>query len=73
MAEKGISCRDYLQSIHLQPLYRKLFGYKKGDFPVAESVSDRTIALPFFSNLKEKDIDCVVQTLKKILYSFGKK
>ena len=54
MAQEGIQCSTYYQSIHLQPFYRESFGYKKGDFPISESASDRAIALPFFSNLKEK-------------------
>jgi len=41
-----------------------MFGYKKGDFPVAEHISERTIALPFHSNLSENEIDFVVENLK---------
>lgn len=67
MAKRGIQCGVYFQSIHLQPFYRKMFGYKSGDFPVCESISQRTIALPFYNNLEEKEIDYVVKTLKKIL------
>ncbi len=67
MAEKGIQCGNYFQPIHLQPFYRKEFGYKQGDFPVAESVSKRTIALPFYGNLTEKEVDFVVGSLKEIV------
>jgi len=49
----------------VQPFYRKMFGYRRGDFPVTEYVSDRTIALPFFDNLKEEQIDYVVEKLKE--------
>lgn len=63
----GIQCSNYFQCIHLQPFYRNLFGYKRGDFPVAESVSDRTIALPFYNNLTEKQINYVVKTLKNVI------
>jgi perosamine synthetase len=42
-----------------------MFGYKKGNFPVTEDVSNRTIALPFFNNLKEEQIDYVVEKLKE--------
>jgi perosamine synthetase len=42
-----------------------MFGYKEGDFPIAEDVSRRTIALPFFNNLKEEQIDYVVEKLKE--------
>jgi perosamine synthetase len=42
-----------------------MFGYKEGDFPVTEDVSGRTIALPFFSNLKEEQIDYVAGKVKE--------
>jgi len=63
----GISCNNYFTPIHLQPFYKKLFGYKRGDFPITEHVSERTIALPFFNRLTEKQIDYVVGHLKKLL------
>jgi len=67
MYEMGISCRDYFQTIHLQPFYRKKFGYKYGDFPIAENISKRTLSLPFYGDLCERDIDFIVASLKKIL------
>jgi perosamine synthetase len=59
--EVGVS--NYFPPIPLLPPYRKMFGYAPGDFPVAESVSQRTIALPFFNRLTEREIDLVCQTL----------
>lgn len=67
MAKRGIQCSNYFQTIHLQPFYKKEFGYKRGDFPVAENIASRTLALPFFSNLKEGEIDFVVENLKKAI------
>lgn len=67
LKEKGIGCSNYFSPIHLLPPYKKIFGYKKGDLPITENISQRTVALPFYNNLKEKDIDYVVKTLKKIL------
>jgi perosamine synthetase len=63
----GIGCSDYFSPIHLQPFYRRAFGYKKGDFPVTEAAAERTIALPFHNNLSPDEIDLVVAALKKIL------
>jgi len=65
MGKRGISCRDYFQPIHLQPFYRDQFGYKEGDFPITEDTAKRTLALPFFSDLSEKEIDFVVKNLKE--------
>ncbi|KKS14433.1 MAG: hypothetical protein A3I32_00650 [Candidatus Yanofskybacteria bacterium RIFCSPLOWO2_02_FULL_45_10] len=65
----GISTKAYLPSIHLFSFYKKLFKYKRGDFPVSEAVSDCSLALPFYIGLKEKDIkiisNIVVATLEK--------
>ena len=69
----GIAGRDYFPSIHLQPFYVKMFGYKEGDYPISEGVSETTIALPFFSNLEESQIDHVSESLKKILKSYNVK
>jgi len=69
MEKRGIQCGRYFQTIHLQPFYKKAFGYKEGNFPVAENISKRTIALPFYNNLSEKEIDFVVKNLKEIIHS----
>lgn len=66
LKKSGISCSNYFSPpIHLQPFYRQTFGYKRGAFPVTESISDRTIALPFYSNLKKQQIIAVARMLRK--------
>ncbi|MFN3167087.1 MAG: DegT/DnrJ/EryC1/StrS family aminotransferase [Phycisphaeraceae bacterium] len=62
-----IGCSNYFPPIHLQPFYRSRFGYKPGDFPVTESISDRTLALPFFNQLDDTRIDLVCHTLSVML------
>lgn len=67
MASRGIQCSNYFQTIHLQPFYKKEFGYKGGEFPLAENAGKRTLSLPFFNDLTEKEIDFVVKNLKEVL------
>lgn len=62
-----VGCAPYFPCIHLMPEYVRRFGFERGAFPIAESVSDRTIALPFHNALTERDIDMVAQTLSVIL------
>ena len=62
----GIPTKAYLPSIHLQPYMRK-FGFKKGDFPVCERVSSSTLALPFYTGMKETMVDQVCDKLLKVL------
>ncbi|HSW47439.1 MAG TPA: DegT/DnrJ/EryC1/StrS family aminotransferase [Phycisphaerae bacterium] len=63
---KGIECSNYFPSIHLQPFYREM-GYKEGDFPICEALSDRTIALPFHGKLTEPEVDTVCKTFRGLL------
>lgn len=64
MRNHDVGASDYFPCIHLQPFYREMFGFSPGMFPIAESVSQRTIALPFYNDLSERDIDLVCQTLE---------
>ena len=63
MHRHDVGAAPYFPCIHLQRYYRERFGFKEGDFPRAERASRRTIALPFYPRLSERNIDFVVQTL----------
>jgi len=67
LRDKGIACSNYFSPIHLQPFYREQFGYKPGDLPVTEALSQRTIALPFHARMGESDVDRVVSVLRSLL------
>ncbi len=67
LQKSGIGCGRYFAPIHLQPLYVKKFGYKAGDFPVAERAAERVIALPFFNRISGAQIDEVCETLEKLI------
>jgi perosamine synthetase len=60
---KGIACSNYFTPIHLQPFYRKMFGFEAGDFPITENVAARTIALPFHNSLSRDRISVVADLL----------
>jgi perosamine synthetase len=62
-----IGAGDYFPCIHLQPFYQNKHGFKPGMFPIAESVSQRTIALPFFNELTVKQVDAVASTLEMLI------
>lgn len=59
----GIGASNYFPPIHLQPFYRARFGYAPGTFRVTESISARTIALPFHNHLSQADVDVVARRL----------
>lgn len=67
MNQSKIGCGRYFAPIHLQPVYREKFGYKPGDFPVAEAVADRVVALPFFNRIADAQIERVCATFEHLL------
>ncbi|WP_203289890.1 DegT/DnrJ/EryC1/StrS family aminotransferase [Metabacillus sp. cB07] len=67
LLEKGIQTKPYFPSIHLQAFYKSLFQTKEGDFPCAEMLGKRSLALPFFNDLKEEEQEFVIAALKELL------
>jgi perosamine synthetase len=64
---RGIPSRVYFTPIHLEPYYRKRFGFRPGDFPVAERVAASILALPFHTHLSDAEIDEVVDALQSAI------
>lgn len=56
-------------TLHLHKYYRETFGFKRGDFPNAEWVSDRTVSLPLSPKLTAEDVGHVIKGVSKILES----
>jgi len=66
LAEDGIGSMCYYPiPIHLQEAFAQ-YGYKKGDFPITEILSQRVISLPMYPELTEEEIKTVVAALKKV-------
>jgi dTDP-4-amino-4,6-dideoxygalactose transaminase len=64
---RGIPTRPYFTPIHLQPFYRKRFGYQPGDFPQTELAGRAFMALPFHGKMSEEQVEAVCEALKKEL------
>lgn len=62
----GIPSKAYLPPVHLFPQFREL-GFGPGDFPVAESIGSRSLALPFHAGIGENDVDRVAGILEEAL------
>jgi perosamine synthetase len=59
----GVSAKPYLPSIHLQPYYREAHGHRPGELPVTEAISASTVALPFFPEMTEDQVERVSAAL----------
>ena len=45
-------------------------GWKRGDCPNAEYISDRTVSLPLSAKLTEEDVDDVIKAVQKVIEHF---
>jgi len=64
---RGIDSKPYLPAIHLMSFYRERFGHREGQFPVCEHVAAQSMALPFFPELEDGQVERVCIALEQIL------
>jgi perosamine synthetase len=64
---RAIDTKPYLPAIHLNPFYRERFGHREGEFPVCEDVARRSLALPFFTELTDGQIERVVTAVREVV------
>ena len=67
LEDQGIPSRPYFAPIHLQRYFVDRFGYRPGDFPVAEDLGRRSLALPFSGVMIEGEVDEVCQGLREAM------
>jgi perosamine synthetase len=58
--------------VHQHPYYRERFGYKGGEYPVAEDAYERLISLPMFHAMTDRDTEDVVAAVNKVVEAFGR-
>lgn len=67
LEQKGIQTRIAFPPIHLQPLYQKLFGYKRGYLPITENTSDTILCIPIYPHITQEQQDQVLSALKEAI------
>lgn len=67
MAKRGIGTSVHFIPLHLMRYYQKVFGYKRGNFPIAEGVYKNIVSLPIYPQLTSKQLDYIVSSIRDIL------
>ena len=66
---KGVQAVSHYLPLHLSPMGMGL-GYKKGDLPVTESVSERLLRLPVYAGMKENEIKYVLESFRDVIRKY---
>jgi len=64
---ENIGVNVHYMPLHLHPYYQREFGYRKGDYPRAESYYERAITVPIFPKMNDEDIAGVVRAVQKVI------
>jgi UDP-4-amino-4,6-dideoxy-N-acetyl-beta-L-altrosamine transaminase len=62
----GINLQVHYIPVHTQ-LFYKNYGYKTGDYPIAEDYYKRTMSLPLYTDLTISDVKYIVKTIKEVV------
>jgi dTDP-4-amino-4,6-dideoxygalactose transaminase len=67
MTKWNIGVGVHYVALHLHPYYQETYRYKRGDFPNAEWISERTVSLPLSAKLSDEDVGDVIGAIYKTL------
>ena len=57
--------------VHLHPYYCDRFGYRTGDYPIAENAYERLISVPMFHGMSDQDVEDVIKAVRKVLEHYS--
>jgi len=58
--------------VHTHPYYRQRFGYKGGEYPVAEAAYETLISLPMFHAMSDEDVQDVIEAVERVFRWYSK-
>ncbi len=67
MQSAGIGVAVHYIGLHLQPFYRKEFGTRPEDCPIASSYSERILSLPLYPKMTEAEVRRVIDTVTRLI------
>ena len=67
MKKIGINLQVHFIPIHLQPYYKKNFGFQMGDFPISEEFYMNEVSIPIYPDLKQSEIQFIIREINSNL------
>jgi dTDP-4-amino-4,6-dideoxygalactose transaminase len=69
LTRRNIGVGVHYVALHLHPYYRERFGYRAGEFPNAEWISERTVSIPLGPSMTDDDVTDVIEAIRDVLRS----
>lgn len=73
LRQENIGVNVHYRPLHLHRYYQTRFGYKEGDFPVAEKCFYSIMTLPLFAAMTKRDVRDVIKAVKKVCNYYRKR
>lgn len=67
LQQDGIQVMVHYRPVHLTTYFAKTFGFRRGDFPVAERIGSETLSLPLYPAMPEEHVELAADRLKNAL------
>ncbi|HLB25300.1 MAG TPA: DegT/DnrJ/EryC1/StrS family aminotransferase, partial [Nitrospirota bacterium] len=64
---RGVLASVHFIPLHMHPYYREKYGYEAEDFPVAASVYERIVSLPFYPRMTDEELQYVIDCVRDIV------
>ena len=66
LREQGVGTQVLYIPVHLQPWYRRTYGYSHSKCPNAESFYEQALSLPLYPALRDENVAMVIESIKKM-------
>lgn len=67
LATYGIGSQVHYIPVHTQPWYQASYGYREGDYPLAERYYQHCLSLPLYSAMSEEDVQRVICAIREVI------
>ncbi len=67
LRRENVGASVHFIPLHLHPYYRQQYGFKKGDYPVAEKVYEDIVSLPLYPKMTREDVHDVIEAVSRVI------
>ncbi|MBF0161788.1 MAG: DegT/DnrJ/EryC1/StrS family aminotransferase [Magnetococcales bacterium] len=67
LQERGISCMVNYRPVHLTHYFSETFGFRPGQFPIAEQIGNTVVSLPLYPTMTLEEVEMVVAAIRQVL------